>query len=199
MDLIISSGSPWYSTSYFEFKIEVTGAGTIDDPYLFTTKNRYPYEYYHIRIDNSSKYIEFKGISLKTLDLRNCKNVKISNIRLNRLSLLKCSKISIHNINILKELRVDKIQHLKITNSTIKKLYAFSGDQIYIYNSEIQKISRKSKAKLIFQNKESSQLPNDKTIPPNKHLESNIWICEHCASEVDLFSRFCHECGNRLK
>ncbi|MFW9998959.1 MAG: hypothetical protein ACFE9Q_07515 [Candidatus Hodarchaeota archaeon] len=199
MDLEISSGSLWYSTHYFELKIKITGAGTIDDPYLFTTKNRYPDESFEIRINNSNKYIEFIRINLKALYLKNNKNVKISNARIKVLGLGNSSKISIEKVNILKQLRLDKVQHIKIADCNIKKLYAFSGDQIYIYNSTIKTISRKSKANLIFQNEQRAQLLKSKSYQPDKHLELNIWICDQCGSAVDLFSRFCHECGYRLK
>lgn len=181
MNIEISCGSLWTSSHYFEFKIEITGAGTIDNPYLFSTKNKYITESYEVRISDSSKYIKFSGIYLKALYLNNCKNVRISKARIHSLGLEKCSRISILNIDVLKELRLDKVNMIKVVDSKIKKLFAFSGDQILISNCEIKRISRKSKA-LIYRQKE----------------QPNFWNCYHCESEIDLFSRFCHNCGTEI-
>ncbi len=82
MNIEISSGSLWNSSRYFEFKIEITGAGTIDDPYLLSTKDQFSTESYEVRISDSSKYIKFSGFSLKAVYLRQCKNVRISKARI---------------------------------------------------------------------------------------------------------------------
>ncbi len=199
MNIEISSGSLWNSSRYFEFKIEIIGAGTIEDPYLISTKNKYPSEYYEIRIYNSNEYIFFNEISLKALYLRHCRNIVISRAIINYLGLGKCSTISIQNVYIKKQLRLDKVQQIKIADSKVNKLFAFSGDQISISNCDIKRISRKSKAVIhICDEKKAPILKNYSNQPPEQ-LKRNFWTCNYCNSEVDMNSIFCYECGRRLK
>ncbi|MFX0043149.1 MAG: hypothetical protein ACFE8L_09570 [Candidatus Hodarchaeota archaeon] len=181
MIIQISYGSLWISSHYLEVKLEITGTGTIDDPFLFNTKNNFITESYELRVSDSRKYIKFSGIYLKGLYLNNCENVRISKARVRCLGLENCSRISILNSDITKELRLDKVNMVKVVDSNIKKLFAFSGDQILISNCEINRISRKSKA-LIYR----------------RDVNTSFWNCYDCEAEIDLFSRFCHNCGSRI-
>ncbi|MFX1489880.1 MAG: hypothetical protein ACFFBI_12070 [Promethearchaeota archaeon] len=198
MNIKISSGSS-FSNNYFEFNTKIIGAGTIDNPYLITTKNVYPYDYYEIRISNSSDYIKFEGIFLKALYLDQCKNIQISKSRLNKLELGKCSKISIKDVSIYKNLKLENVQQIKIKNCRIKKLFAFTGDQILITNCEIKRISRKSKALIYIKEKNEISCYKNISTQVRNQLKHNFWTCPYCNSELDMNSIFCYECGSRLK
>ncbi len=107
--------------------------------------------------------------------------------------------ISVHNVDILKQLRLEQVHKIKFTNSKIKKLFAFSGDQILISNCNIKRISRKSEALIYVHNKNNTRNLENNSIQIPQQVKQNFLVCHSCETEVDLFSRFCHDCGSMLK
>ncbi len=192
-------GSSVFTNSYFALELQITGTGTIDNPYLITSRNYWLNEYFQLNISNSNSYIKIKGVSLKALYLKQCENITISDANIKYLGLGNCSTISIENVKITKQLRLSSVTQIKIAECNIGKLLAFSGDQISIFNSDIKKISRKSKATFHIQAKDKKALLNRRSENLRKYITPDFWQCSHCGSEVDMYSRFCHDCGIKLK
>ena len=198
-----SCGSNWNSSFFtqadFKLELQITGTGTIDNPYLITSGNYWFDKSLELNISNSNSYIKIKEVSLKALYLKQCENITISDVNLKYLGLGNCSTISIENVKITKQLRLSKVTQIKIVECNIGKLLAFSGDHISIFNSYIKKISKESKATFHIQAKDKKALLNRSSENVRKQLTPDFWLCSHCGSEVDMYSIFCHDCGIRLK
>jgi hypothetical protein len=146
-----SVGSYWGTWGfgyYYEVSIQLTGRGTINDPYVISTNKSMDNDYTTLNISNSSDYLNLKDFKVKALYLKDCENVIISNANVKILGLSKCNKISVQKSEIIKQLRIGKCFQLKINDSYIDKLIAFSGTEISFSNCDIKKISRKSKAEI---------------------------------------------------
>lgn len=129
----------------FEFDIEISGSGRIDDPYILKAISPYDSKHFELKISQSDQYLKIYGINLKALYLNHCTNINISNIRVKYLEFAKCSIISVHKAQISKEMRFDQCTDIKITKGVINRLNVFSGDQLNFYNCEINKLSKTSK------------------------------------------------------
>jgi len=197
-----SCGSYWNSSLFtqadFKMELQITGTGTIDNPYLITSGDYWFNKSLELNISNSNSYIKIKDVSLKALYLKQCENITISDVILKYLGLGNCSTFSIENVKITKQLRLSKVTQIKIVECNIGKLFAFSGDHISIFNSDIKKISRESKATFYFQDEDKKTLLNRSSENVRKYTTPDFWQCSHCGSEVDMYSTFCHDCGFRL-
>jgi hypothetical protein len=191
----------WYNCHYYEINLELSGNGTIDNPYTFSIKKNYDNEHTTLNISNSKSYVELKGFNLKALYLYHCENVTIVDTSVKYLGLENCNIISIQNISINKQLRIAKSSQIKIANCEIRKVIAFSGDQIFFYNNRINKISRKSKALMYLQFEDKDIVIKNKSVLSNTKSKPNFWTCRSCGcnSELDINSVYCHECGIKLK
>ncbi|MHA2008518.1 MAG: hypothetical protein ACXADW_18130 [Candidatus Hodarchaeales archaeon] len=147
MNIKVSCGSLW-RWSYFDIDIELTGCGKLKDPYIIKAKSTYDSKYFEIRISRSDKHLEIIGLNIKALYINNSKNVKITDTTVKHLGLRDSTDISIKNANITKEMRIVKCYEMKISKSQIKKLTAFSGDNLLFLDCDVNKISRKSNAKI---------------------------------------------------
>lgn len=203
MQIKASCGSDWNSSLFkqtsFTLELIITGTGTIDNPHLITSGDYWIDKSFELNISNSNSYIKIKGVSLKALYLRQCENITISDVKLKYLGLGNCSTISIENVKITKHLRLSKVTQIKIVECNIGKLYAFSGDHISIFNSDIKRISKESKATFHIQAKDKKALLNRSSENVRKQITPDFWLCSQCGSEVDMYSIFCHDCGFRLK
>ncbi len=188
----------WAETTN-EFRIQISGTGTIEDPMILVPRCYWNNNYFSLEISDSKKYIEIKKINLKSLHLSNCKNVKILDSTIKNLDLKKCSKFCVKNLDIKKLLSLSNCQEIKFSRCYIKKIFAISSKQILLSQCVLKRVARKSEAKITILDENLTQfLENKSTQSPNK-VELDIWICEQCDSEIDMFSIFCPECGNRLK
>jgi len=158
-----SCGSNWNSSvftqDYFELELSFTGQGTIDNPYLITGRNNWLNEYFELYISKSNSNSIIRNLKLKALYLKQCENINIVDTNIKYVGLQNCTTISIENVTITKQLRLSDVSKIKIEECNIKKLLAFTGDQISISNSKIKKVSRKSMASFIIYNKEKRTLP----------------------------------------
>lgn len=198
-----SCGSNWNSSvftqSYFELELEIIGHGTIDNPYLITSRNNWLNEYFQLYISKSNSYIKIKGVTLKALYLKQCENITIADANIKYLELENCSTISIENVKITKQIRLSNVSKIKIAECNIRKLLALSGDKISISNSNIKKVSRKSKASFLIYTEDKRTLLKSRSGNLKIKVSQDSWLCSQCGAEVDMFSRFCHDCGFRLK
>lgn len=163
MQIKTSCGSNWNSSvftqDYFELELSFTGQGTIDNPYLITGRNNWLNEYFELYISKSNSNSIIRNLKLKALYLKQCENINIVDTNIKYVGLQNCTTISIENVTITKQLRLSDVSKIKIEECNIKKLLAFTGDQISISNSKIKKVSRKSMASFIIYNKEKRTLP----------------------------------------
>lgn len=203
MQIKASCGSDWnfslVKQTNFTLELQITGIGTIDNPYLITSGNYWSNKSFELNISKSNSYIKIKNVSLKALYLKQCENITISNVNLKYLGLGNCSTISIENVKITKQLRLSKVTQIKIVECNIGKLFAFSGDHISIFNSDIKKISKESKATFYIQAEDKKALLNRSSENVRKYITPDFWLCSHCGSEVDMYSIFCPDCGFRLE
>jgi hypothetical protein len=145
----ISGGSFWGQTSYFEIEFELKGSGTIDDPFIISNNLQYydsDLEYY---IYDSNSYLKFEKIHFESLHLTRCQNVIILDAELKYLSLNRCSKVLIQNAEVKKRLTIFDSHIIKFADCNIRKMLAYSGDQILFSNSTIKRNSRKTEASLL--------------------------------------------------
>ncbi|NHJ19985.1 MAG: zinc ribbon domain-containing protein [Candidatus Lokiarchaeota archaeon] len=191
-------GSCGFTDPDVTLELQFSGSGTLDNPYLITTRKFWLNDLFQLDLFNSTSYLLVKGIALNALYLTNCKNITLKDVNLKYLGLENCSIISIENVNILKHLKLSKVSQIKIIECNIGKLFAYSGDHISILYSEIKKISRKSKARIYIQSKYENPLSNVKSETKKTKLNLEFWLCPQCGTEVDMFSRFCHNCGFRF-
>jgi len=197
-----SCGSNWNSSvftqDYFELELSFTGQGTIDNPYLITGRNNWLNEYFELYISKSNSNSIIRNLKLKALYLKQCENINIVDTNIKYVGLQNCTTISIENVTITKQLRLSDVSKIKIEECNIKKLLAFTGDQISISNSKIKKVSRKSMASFIIYNKEKRTLPEYSSENIQKKRSLDFRFCYQCGTEADSDSIFCYECGCRL-
>ncbi|MFX1457345.1 MAG: hypothetical protein ACFFDB_18420 [Promethearchaeota archaeon] len=190
--------SSW-SSHYSEFILDITGTGDRTNPYLISRKNYYFDDNLELSLYNSTSYTKIYKITLKSLYIKNCENITISNISVKHLGLGHCSKITIENSKITKQLRIAKSNEINIVDSNIGKLFAFSGEQIFFSGCEIQKISRKSKAEIVLKDSIKQNRYEYNSRSKSSRVAPDFLLCKSCNSEVDLFSKFCHNCGFKLQ
>ncbi|MFW9876056.1 MAG: hypothetical protein ACFFG0_23380 [Candidatus Thorarchaeota archaeon] len=190
-----------FNSHYYEINLDLNGNGAIDNPYILSLKKNYDIEHTTLKISNSKAYMVLKEFNLKALYLYHYENLTILDINVKYLGLSNCNIISIHNICINKQLRIVRSSQIRIANSEIRNVIAFSGDQILFFARIIHKISRKSKAFMYLQYKDMDTIIKNDSMLSNSQSKPNFWTCSSCEcdSELNINSLFCHNCGIKLK
>jgi hypothetical protein len=137
-----------------KFDLDLSGSGTIDDPYLIEIIETFNEENltseYDFTLSDSIEDIKFNRIKIRALYLKNSKNITISNAKLRNLILQNCSNISIGSSIMTKRLRMSDVTQINISKCQIYNLSAISGKKILIQDSDVKHISKNSKANMQF-------------------------------------------------
>lgn len=140
----------------FPCELQITGSGTIDNPYLIEIIEKWKNG--KVRKGNRSitfldnhDYIKFIKINTRKLILKNSVNITISNATIRNIKLENCSNVSIDNSIISHYLQLSDVKRINISKCQIEYLYALTGDQILILDSNVKNISKNSKANVQFQ------------------------------------------------
>jgi hypothetical protein len=131
MIIKVSSGSLSHlAVNYFEIDITLTGSGTLEDPYIIKANSTYDNKHFEIQISRSDKYLEITDLNIKALYIRNSKNIKITDTTVRHLGLRDSTDISINNADVSKEMRIVECSEMKVSQTQIKKLIAFSSESL---------------------------------------------------------------------
>ena len=191
-------------TTYEERTIELSGAGTFEDPCIILPEMHFPNAF---EIYDSHIHIEIVDLNQYSLGFIHCSNIIIKNCTLERLELTRDSKISVKDVN-CKDLELNESRECFIEKCNLESLGLFKSYSNQFKNNKIQGIMNlydtsknnsfenndisKDDQKVI----ESAQIPQEKIrktimVQSGKYLARMLadfeFLCTGSGTEIDPY------------